>query len=114
LDAQGVAFDYATALAAQDQEVVEIVAQAFVDQWPDDLKKMREALECADYKVILYTSHALKGTLSMFGALPASELAMQIESLAGQSDGTCIAPLIDPFALEVEHLLGVLRAQTIL
>jgi CheY-like chemotaxis protein/HPt (histidine-containing phosphotransfer) domain-containing protein len=108
-----VEFDYAAALAAQDQEMVEIVAQAFVDQWPDDLKKMRDALEFADYKVVLYTSHALKGTLLMFGALPAYELAMQIESLAGQLDGIRIAALMDPFALEMERLLGVLRAQTI-
>lgn len=108
-----VAFDYATALAVQDQEMVEIVAQAFVDQWPDDLKKMRDALECANYKVVLYTSHALKGTLSMFAALPASELAMQIESLAGQSDGPRIAALMDPLVVEVERFLSALRAQTV-
>jgi len=108
-----VEFDYAKALAEQDQEMVEIVSQAFVDQWPDDLRKMRDALACSDYKVMLYTSHALKGTLSMFGAVPASELAMHIESLAGQSDGDSMAALMDPFALEVERLLSALRAQTI-
>jgi PAS domain S-box-containing protein len=108
-----VEFDYAASLAAQDQEMVEIVAQAFVQQWPDDLQKMRDALQSADYKVVLYTSHALKGTLSIFGALPASELAMQIEALAGQSDGVSMAGLIEPFALEVERFIGVLRAQAI-
>ena len=108
-----VEFDYAKALAAQDQEMVEIVAQAFLDQWPEDLKKVRDAMKSADYKVVLYTSHALKGTLSIFGAVPASELAMQIETLAGQSDGASMAALIDPFALEVERLLGVLQTQTL-
>jgi HPt (histidine-containing phosphotransfer) domain-containing protein len=89
------------------------VAQVFVDQWPEDLKKMRAAVERSDYKVVLYTSHALKGTLLMFGAHPASELAMQIERFAGETDGVRIAALIDPFAVEVECLLSVLRAQTV-
>lgn len=105
-------FDYATALAAQDQEVVGIVMQAFVDQWPTDWRKMESALDCADFSVLLYTSHALKGTLSMFGALPASRLAERIEGHAARKEALPIATLMLPFTLEVERLLAAMRAHT--
>ena len=104
------AFDYAGALAAQDQEMVEIVADAFVDQWPEDWKKMGEAMAHGDFNVVLYTSHALKGTLSMFGALPASQLAALIEGYAAQGDAESIDALLAPFATEVERLLTVMKS----
>lgn len=105
-DAGSVAFDYAAALAAQDQEMVEIVAQAFVDQWPGDLKKMGDALKDADFNGVLYTVHALKGTLSLFGALPASALATQIEGLAGRSDAASISSLLAALGMGGGALAG--------
>ena len=107
-------FDYAAALAAQDQEMVEIVAQAFVDQWPEDLKKMKEALDRADFSAVLYTTHALKGTLSMFGALPASGLAERIEGLAAQENLLPVTSLMPLFVLEVERLLTAMQAHATL
>ncbi len=108
------AFDYCAALASQDQEMVEIVAQAFVDQWPEDVQKIKEALDRADFSAVLYTSHALKGTLSMFGALPASRLAERIEGLAAQKDLLPVASLMPLFAMEVERLLTAMRAHATL
>jgi response regulator RpfG family c-di-GMP phosphodiesterase len=99
-------FDYAKALAAQDQEMVEIVAEAFVAQWPADKLKLREALGKSELNVVLYTAHALKGTLSMFGAAPAAHLAAQIETMASESDAAGIGRILDFFVLEVERLLA--------
>jgi CheY-like chemotaxis protein/HPt (histidine-containing phosphotransfer) domain-containing protein len=103
-------FDYASALAEQDQEMVEIITEAFVEQWPEDVKKMREALVTLDFKSVLYTAHALKGTLSMFGAVPASQMAALLEGFAGQSDASNIAALLESFINEVQSLLVVLQA----
>jgi HPt (histidine-containing phosphotransfer) domain-containing protein len=103
-------FDYHAGLQAMDQEIRDIISQAFIDQWPEDLEKMRSGLSQGDYKSILHTAHALKGTLSMFGARPASELASQIEALAPKSDGPEIAKRIDPLTMEVEKLLLALGA----
>jgi PAS domain S-box-containing protein len=104
-----VHFDYARALQAADQEIVEIIAQAFVEQWPDDLRKIQEGLAGGDLKAVLHTSHALKGTLSMFGARPASELAQRMEALAGAEDANGIAPLVALLTAEVEKLRDVLQ-----
>ena len=99
------AFDYAAGLAAMDQEIREIIAQAFIDQWPEDLRKLRSGLSGNNLMLVLHTAHSLKGTLSMFGAKPASELARQMESLAGRSDASRMAELLEPLRVEVEQLL---------
>jgi HPt (histidine-containing phosphotransfer) domain-containing protein len=53
---------------------------------------------------VFHTAHALKGTLAMFGADPASRLAAHIESLAGQGDLASIEKLLPPFVVEVDLL----------
>ena len=104
------AFNYAAGLAAMDQEIREIIAQAFVDQWPQDQQKLRTGVGKGDMLAVLHTAHSLKGTLSMFGARPASELARQVESLAGLSDAQGVSVLIDPLCAEVELLLAAIAA----
>ncbi len=75
-------FDYAVALRASDQEVVDIIQEMFVQQWPLDVEKMRKALDSDDLSPLRYIAHALKGTLAMFGAEPAVALASDLEVLA--------------------------------
>jgi HPt (histidine-containing phosphotransfer) domain-containing protein len=106
------AFDYAAAMAEVDQEIIEIIARPFVDRWPEDLVKLQESLARGDIKSILHTSHALKGTLSMFGARPASELAHQIEQSADVADADRIATLLEPFAAEVAQLIPLILAHS--
>jgi len=102
------AFDYAKAMTHVDQEVLEIIAQAFVDQWPEDLKKMRDGLESGDLQAVLHVAHALKGTLSMFGAKPASELAYQIEQGSMRSDTVGIVEILPALVVEMERLIAVI------
>jgi len=114
LASPAVVFDYADAMTRVDQEVLHIIAQAFVDQWPDDRKKMRDGLECGDLKPVLHTAHALKGTLSMFGAKPASELAYQIEQCATRLDTVGVAQRLAPLEAELERLIAVIPLEGIL
>jgi two-component system sensor histidine kinase/response regulator len=108
LSALAVEFDYGAALAAQDQEVVDIVAQVFVNQWPEDFQKILVALASDDFNTVLYTVHALKGTLAIFGASPPSETAHRMEECAARSDGPGAAALADQLRAEVANLLAVL------
>jgi CheY-like chemotaxis protein/HPt (histidine-containing phosphotransfer) domain-containing protein len=101
-------FDYAAGLAHMDQEVRSIIEQAFVDQWPIDLEKLRLALLGRDVPAAARTAHALKGTLAMFGAMPASELAHQIEALAYGPDARLAGVLVDSLQLQVEQLLAAM------
>jgi CheY-like chemotaxis protein/HPt (histidine-containing phosphotransfer) domain-containing protein len=104
-------FDYARGMRGADQEVLDIIAQAFLDQWPHDIHKMRDALAHGDLQSVLHTSHALKGTLAMFGAAPARDLAQRIETLCARGAPDEVLALLDPFATEVQHLLQSVQAQ---
>jgi CheY-like chemotaxis protein/HPt (histidine-containing phosphotransfer) domain-containing protein len=112
-----VLFDYATALRDVDQDVVEIIADVFVAQWPKDVLKMTQALENDDRESLLQVAHALKGTLGMFGAIPAVALASELEGLAslGEDLGKvklAESPQIKLVALckQVDYLLEALRS----
>ncbi|MGI9134611.1 MAG: response regulator, partial [Rhodoferax sp.] len=102
------AFDYAAAMTGVDQEVLHIIAQPFIEQWPIDLQKIRNGLATGELKSVLHTTHALKGTLSMFGAKPASDLAYQMEQCAVHEDAAGIASLLDAFVTELEQLIRVI------
>ena len=101
---QDFAFDYAAGLKAMDQEILEIIGQAFLDQWPDDIEKVFNSIAKGDQMPTLHTAHALKATMAMFGAEPASQLAARIETLAGQGDLSAIERLLPSFTTEVDHL----------
>ena len=102
-------FDYDQALKGADQEVVEIIAEAFVDEWPRDVEKMTLALSSGDLKPMMHVAHALKGTLGMFGAKPASELAHRLESLATKNDPTGMADLAQSLQSEVGKVVAALQ-----
>jgi CheY-like chemotaxis protein/nitrogen-specific signal transduction histidine kinase/HPt (histidine-containing phosphotransfer) domain-containing protein len=108
-------FDYAAALGDSDQEVVEIIEDVFQEQCPLDLLKMKQALVDGDFKSVMHTAHALKGTLGMFGAKPAVALALQLEGLANQTDSsvpnTRISEMnatLDALEIQIGRLLQVL------
>ncbi len=104
------AFDYAAGLKQMDQEVLDIIAQAFLDQWPIDIEKIRSALQQGEMQTLLHTAHALKGTTAMFGAAPASALAARMESAAAAGNAAAIAPLLEPFVQETQKLLAAITA----
>jgi two-component system sensor histidine kinase/response regulator len=83
--ASALPFDFAAALRQSDQEVVEIIADIFVTQWPLDAQTMSRSIASADVIPLRHTAHALKGTLGMFGAEPAVALAAELEQLASDS-----------------------------
>jgi PAS domain S-box-containing protein len=108
-------FDYEGALAASDQEVVDIVVDMFLQQWPQELKKMKEAALNCDQSTLMFTAHALKGTVGLFGATPAVRLASELERLAAMDADASGVPRIDLIdtlaALEqqVEKVFTLLR-----
>jgi PAS domain S-box-containing protein len=84
-EAMAADFDYVGALQAADQEVVDIIADVFQEQWPIDLARMHAALTTDDLSPVLHAAHSLKGTLGLFGAQPAVKLARQLEDTINQA-----------------------------
>jgi PAS domain S-box-containing protein len=105
----GSFFDYAAALQAADREMVDIVAVIFLENYPADLKSMRGALAVGDLDPVLYISHALKGTVAMFGADPARELAHRIEQQAKHGNPLGLDQLLLSLENEIEQLAAALK-----
>jgi PAS domain S-box-containing protein len=108
-DFSSLEFDYLGGLSAMDQEIRGIIEQAFIDEWPVDLTKLRVALASEDMRAVARTAHSLKGTLSMFGAVPARDLASEIEALASSANAHLVAALVEPLREQVELLIVAMR-----
>jgi len=102
-------FDYDAALAASDQEVVEIIADVFMDQWPIDLDKLTQSLAAGDLNPVMHVAHALKGILAIFGARPAVVIASQVEAQSGRGKPEGLAELVAEMVTEVEQLIAAMR-----
>ena len=98
-------FDYLTALLEVDQEILEIVEGPFEHQWPTDLERVQLAVVQRDFSQIRHIAHALKGTLAIFGAQPASDLALALESSAQRADFDLVCTLLPQLEQAVERML---------
>ena len=103
------AFDYDAALAASDEEVVQIITDVFMDQWPIDLDQLNQSIGSGEREPLKHVAHALKGTLAMFGALPAAEIARQIEVQSGNGTLESLAGMVCGMVAEVDQLIAALR-----
>lgn len=103
------AFDYAQAMRQQDMEMVEIVAEVFAAQWPQDRAKLYANLQTHDLVALSHTVHALKGTLNLFGAQPAADLAAQMESVASQGLDVGLETCLELLCAEVEQVVQALK-----
>ena len=101
-------FDYARAITLVDQDVLHIIAQTFVARWPQELEKMRSSVAQPDMQALLHVAHALKGTLAMFGAQPASACAAEIERCATLHDVAGAGVRLGLLELEMEKLIPLI------
>ncbi|WP_371324067.1 response regulator [Dechloromonas sp. ZY10] len=104
------AFSYGEALAGADREVVEIIAEVFLATWVGDLAAMRSGLAAGDLALVARTAHSLKGTLATFAAEPATRVAADIESRAGNGRPDGLAHELDSLEREISLLTPYLQA----
>jgi len=64
-----------------DAELLQEIAQLFLDEYPRVLDQLRDALSRGDARAIERTAHGLKGSVSNFGAPAAVEAARMIEAM---------------------------------
>ncbi|QTN29182.1 response regulator [Rhodoferax sp. AJA081-3] len=102
------AFDYAHGITLVDQDVLHIIAQPFVNQWPQELKRLRDGLAQGDLQSVLHVAHALKGTLAMFGAEPAGALAFEMEQCAIAQNAAGAQVRLSLLEIEMEKLIPVI------
>lgn len=76
-------FDRNVALArvGGDVELLKEIAVLFLDDYPKSLSELHQAVESGDARRLERTAHGLKGSVSNFGARPAVDAALQLETM---------------------------------
>lgn len=67
-----------------DEELLVEVAQLFIEDYPNSVGEIEEALRSGDAKKLERAAHSLKGAASNFGADPVVKSALALE-VAGRS-----------------------------
>ena len=104
-------FDYADAVAAMDAEIVEVITPTFLEHFPKDCAQLRAGLAAGDADMVMRVTHSMRGSLSAFGADPATRRAKELEALARAGDLREAAALAQHLFAEVERLLKVLKVR---
>ncbi len=74
-----------------DREILKSVVDAFLEESPQLLDRMRIAIESGDADALQRAAHTMKGSLRFFGVAHAAELAWQLET-AGKTNALADAP----------------------
>jgi PAS domain S-box-containing protein len=90
ISADGEIADREQALArvGGDRDLLRELAGLFLDDLPNQLAALREAVKTCDRAVMQRTAHTLKGAVGTFGARPAFEAALRLETMARNGDLT--------------------------
>jgi HPt (histidine-containing phosphotransfer) domain-containing protein len=103
-------FDFDTALERTgDTELFHELVELLVDEAPQQLASIRQAIEANEENLLERAAHRLKGSLGAFCATAAIEVAQKLETMG--SEGTFSAAL-DEFGRlesEVQNLLAALK-----
>lgn len=69
-----------------DEELLQEMAQLFLEEYPAQIGAVRKAVEVRDAKAIERTAHSLKGSLGNFAASAAHQAALALEMKGRTSD----------------------------
>jgi len=92
-----------------DVELLEEIVQLFLEEFPRLLAALRESLANADAAGLRMAAHALKGSLSNFGSLPAVALAFELETMGRNGDLTNAVTVYASLVTSLEQLKPALE-----
>ena len=90
-----------------DFELLREVVGLFLDDYPQALEKIREAVVAGDQANLERQAHSLKGSVSTFGAKEAFEAALALERQGRAGDLTSATDGLS----RLEHALSALRPE---
>jgi len=102
-------FDYAAALAASDQTVLEIIAGMLLEGCSGYMDQIRAAVAADDAQALRLSAHTFKGLLANFSAVPAQHEAEMLELLGKSGELTEAAAHLARLEIEISHFLPCLE-----
>jgi two-component system, sensor histidine kinase and response regulator len=92
-----------------DIELLREVVGLFLDDYPQSLDMIRDAVARGDQSSLERHAHSLKGSVSTFGAQEAYDAAMALETQGRTGDLTCAAEGLR----RLEHAMIALRPELV-
>jgi HPt (histidine-containing phosphotransfer) domain-containing protein len=69
-----------------DAELLQEMAQLFLEECPSQLESVRAAVRARDAKALERSAHSLKGSVGNFGAAAAHQAALELEMLGRRGE----------------------------
>ena len=69
-----------------DEDLLREIAELFLDDYPQLVEKIKQALAANDPRGLERASHSLKGSVANFGADPAYQAALELERIGRSND----------------------------
>ena len=108
-----VKIDWSAALEAvqNDDGLLRIVIETFLEESPQKMAAIRQAIDEGDAASLRISAHALKGGIRYFGHCRAFELARELEAVGQRGTLGEAPPLLVDLDAELGNLLPLLRAR---
>lgn len=91
-------------------ELLTTIIDSFLDDCPDYMEAIREAVENEDAETLKREAHGLKGAAGSLRAEPASEAAQVLEEIGHSGDFSEAETALEALEHEIDRLKDALRA----
>ena len=92
-----------------DRTLLKSIVEAFLDECPTTVEKLRQAVAAGDSKTVRLTAHSIKGAIRYFGAKAAFDRAFQLENMGREGTLEGAAPVLAELEQELNIVLPPLR-----
>lgn len=96
-----------------DEQILKLLAQAFVEDIPELMQQLYQAVQSRDAQAIHHTSHKIKGLTANFDAFPTMQLAALLETRGRQEDLTAIDSLYEKLQTQIQLLEQAIQQEVL-
>jgi two-component system, sensor histidine kinase and response regulator len=101
-----VDLEAALEVSGGDQDLLrEAVAVFLTQDYPEQLRQLKEGIARQDALAVKKAAHGLKGALASFGSRPARDCALRIETMGRNGKLDDIQPALEEFEVEVSKFV---------
>ena len=106
-------YDRSSALrrTGEDESLLFDLMDLFVEDFPKQLNRIKDAMDCGDYPAVQRFAHALKGTIGNFSAGRAVKAAGNLEEIATTQDVVAIEHAFVKLEEELDRLKEAFRLE---
>ncbi len=104
-------FNYAVVLerVMGDQELLKNILGIFIDEFPNQVSLMKQALAANDLARVKFRAHSIKGSSANVGATHLKTIALQIEEAAKANTASAITALISDLEINFQKVKSEIR-----